>query len=531
MALEIDVELKNYRCFADGDPARVTIRPGFTALIGKNNCGKSTLLRLFYDCRNMFAKLADHSMLLGAIDKWQPFDLPTPWLGTAEPLFHDGNDRNIVIGLRPRDPDWTSGDIAPLLIELELLRDRNLFRVRLFTRAGNAITSARSKSTNANGILKVNDVIVGRADTLSHVFTTLADTFYIGSFRNAINIGSNETFYDVPVGQAFIKFWKHMQAGSSKKQGEATHLLKHDIRKIFEFDELDIVPSENEQTLYLMINGKQYSLLDVGSGIAHFIMVLATAHNRRPSFILIDEPELSLHASLQADFLQTLAAQASMGVVFATHNLGLARTVADRIYSVTRDGGQSFVQPYERTPSLAEFTGALSFGDRPELGFNRVLLTESPADGRVVQQFLRQLGKEHEILAIPLGGSTLINDKEGTVAQLSELRRITDRISALIDSELQGPGATLDNNRVGFLDACRRLNIPCHVLERRAIENYFTAEAIERGIGPGRKALDPFEKLGEKSPGWPKAQGWRVAREMTLADLKDTDLGSFLADL
>jgi len=51
--------------------------------------------------------------------------------------------------------------------------------------------------------------------------------------------------------------------------------------------------------------------------------VLGNAALKKPSFILIDEPEISLHPSLQLKFLMKLAGYASEGVVFATHNIGL----------------------------------------------------------------------------------------------------------------------------------------------------------------------------------------------------------------
>jgi hypothetical protein len=39
-------------------------------------------------------------------------------------------------------------------------------------------------------------------------------------------------------------------------------------------------------------------------------------------------------------------------------------------------------------------------------------------------------------------------------------------------------------------------------------------------------ALDPYEKKG-----WPKVNNWRIALEMSKADLDATDLGQFLGRL
>ena len=61
--IEIDLTLKNYRCFVDEAPARITLKPGFTALVGKNNSGKSTLLRSIYEFRGAFRQLSDINVL------------------------------------------------------------------------------------------------------------------------------------------------------------------------------------------------------------------------------------------------------------------------------------------------------------------------------------------------------------------------------------------------------------------------------------------------------------------------------------
>ena len=98
----------------------------------------------------------------------------------------------------------------------------------------------------------------------------------------------------------------------------------------------------------------------MGTGFAQFLMIFANLIGRKPSLILFDEPELNLHPALQADFVTTLRSFADDGVLFATHSVGLARAVAERIYSVRRVGtGRSEVHPWERTPRLAEFIGEM----------------------------------------------------------------------------------------------------------------------------------------------------------------------------
>jgi predicted ATPase len=75
----------------------------------------------------------------------------------------------------------------------------------------------------------------------------------------------------------------------------------------------------------------------MGAGLAQFIMVLGNVAFRQPSFILIDEPELNLHPSLQLDYVNTLASYASQGLLFGTHSVGLARTASEYTYALTKE--------------------------------------------------------------------------------------------------------------------------------------------------------------------------------------------------
>ncbi|MFC1980455.1 hypothetical protein ACFLVS_06445 [Chloroflexota bacterium] len=250
----------------------------------------------------------------------------------------------------------------------------------------------------------------------------------------------------------------------------------------------------------------------------------------QPSWVLIDEPEINLHASLQIDFLTTLASYATEGIMFATHNIGLARVIAERIYSFRLDNqGLSEVQDLEVVSSLSEFLGELSFSGYRDLGFDKLLLVEGPKDVKTIQQLLRKYNKDHEIVLLPLGGSSLINaTSEG---ELHEIKRITDNIFALIDSERDALDAPLPPDRQAFHKMCENVSIHCHILERRAIENYLSDKAIKTVKGQKYCSLEPYEKLEKLPLGWGKQENWRIAREMTREELGKTDLGKFLNDL
>jgi hypothetical protein len=216
--------------------------------------------------------------------------------------------------------------------------------------------------------------------------------------------------------------------------------------------------------------------------------------------------QTQLHGGLplQAAFT-TLASYTREGVLFATHSIGVARAAADWIYAIRKAQGHgNEVTPLEASSRLWELLGEMSFSGSRELGFRRVLLVEGPTEIKTMQQFLRQLEKDHLVVLLPLGGKSMIDGSRE--AELAEMKRICDDVRVLIDSERAVPEAPLEPNRQVFVGLCARLSIPCHVLERRATENYLSDRAVKKVWRERCRALGPHELLRTLPLAWSKAE-------------------------
>jgi energy-coupling factor transporter ATP-binding protein EcfA2 len=285
----------------------------------------------------------------------------------------------------------------------------------------------------------------------------------------------------------------------------------------------------DSETLIVSIDGQSYRLEELGSGLAQFIIVLGNAATTKPSLLLIDEPETNLHPSLQMDFLLTLSEYARIGCLFSTHSVGLARSVADKIYSVQKSVSGTVVRPFEATPNYLEFVGELSFSTFKDLGCDRLLLVEGVTDVLAIQQLLRLVKKEHSTVVLPLGGDQLAAG--GREAELYELTRISNNIYALVDSERLSSGDAPSARRVQFVETCKRIGIDVCVTDRRAVENYFSDRAVKAALGQGFQALGPYEILKKSGTPWSKSDNWKIARNMELGDLSNTDLGAFIGGM
>lgn len=518
--MNVELTIKNYRSFSEKVPAIISIKDGITGFIGINNSGKSSILKFFYEFRDVFSRLTDYSIFHNSLRGLNAFNYPSTIYDVPE-VFHNKNKDDIVIDIKTEVPLLANSCEAVLRITIK--KDSNNFLCQFLIDNEPIVPDAVRLTPGQISLpTKSLDLTI-----YYEIFRQLSNTLYIGPFRNALNLGDQPSYYDINVGQSFIKLWRRVKEGKSKRENTSAIKITEVIRSIFGYKSLEINPAEGDETLNVNIDGESFKLPELGAGITQFIVVLINAAIKTPAFLLIDEPELNLHPSLQLDFLTNLASYTSNGVLFATHSMGLVRSASDVIYSVSKNkDGESVVKLFEDTPNLPEFIGELNFPGNKELGCDRILLVEGKHEIKTFQQFLRFFHTEHQVAIIPLSGGDLINGN--SIETLREIKRITTNIFAIIDSEKESAEAKLDKNREEFVNNCKELDILCHVLEKRATENYFADRAIKKIKGDKYKALESYQARKDLDPIWGKHENWRIAREMTKEEILATDLGKFI---
>jgi energy-coupling factor transporter ATP-binding protein EcfA2 len=533
----VRLTIKNYRGFSDQVPVRIEIGEGLTALLGPNNAGKSSLKLFFYEMRELFEVLLrgpemNPSLFTGIGGSSIGLNAYPATSDTNE-IFNNSNERDINFELEVLDPTPQPPDLAPYhtvnrLVAVCKRETPTQWAVQAFS-----LQSPDAPVRSLNGYTRTSDVhryMGGDGTTfdfrdLLEIITVFRDAKYYGAFRNALNQGSGQ-YYDFQIGTAFIDLWNNWKTSGNKAHSRAITKITEEIRQLFEFEQLEINASVLLKTLLVTINGNQYRLGEMGSGISQFIMALGNAATSAPSLILIDEPETNLHPALQIDFLLTLAQYASVGCLFSTHSVGLARSVSNSIFTIQRSERGPIVRPFEATPSYTEFLGELSFSTFKDMGCDRILLVEGVNDVKTVQQLLRLFGKEHTTVILPLGGDQLVTGSREV--ELQELKRLSNNIFALADSERPGEAAPAAERRLLFEQVCRRVGFDVCLTQRRALENYFPDYAVKAAFGSSFGELQPYERLAEHANGWRKADSWRIAHHVKKDDLLLTDVGRFL---
>jgi hypothetical protein len=533
--MKIKLTVENYRSFVSPGRLDLTLDRGIQSFVGPNNSGKSNILRFFYEFRDVF-RIISTGYLLAA-----PLRYPQEVKDKSE-VFGNSNQRDILITLQvlplQSPTDQRVITIAERPFDLETVtrlriivgRESGSYTVEFATDRKVEFSASTSLEFNTGGVPPyIGHTSVPDTDTPAEAFDfchiveagrRLHDTLYIGPYRNLINVGGQSGYFDIDIGDKFIAQWTAAYSGPNRSLNLAAQKLLDEVQQLFGYSSLVLTSSAGILQTY--VDKQPFRLDEHGSGIAQFIMVIFAAERKKPTYLLIDEPELHLHPKLQLSFLTALASRAQFGTLFATHSLGLARSASERIFSVKRSpGNPSVLRDYNGLRDLKEILGELSYAGNYDLGYTAVLLIEGPTEYKTFQEILRKYGADQQVTMLCLGGSTLINGD--AAGPLSEIKRLSDRIFAMVDSDRVGRDLPAKDSVRAFERVCKEQGIPILVYERRTIENYFTDPAVS--AVQRLPALGPYEVVPS---GWSKPLNWRVAREMPKEHFDETDVGRFI---
>lgn len=532
---EVSIKIRNYRCFGN-TPQEIKIRPGFTALVGPNNSGKTAFLKMFFEMRKLWIDLSKGDVLTerdyfrGVNASYLEFDLQRVKDSSeiindtgSEPVsmsfFFPNKEKSIELSFNIYD---ISGKPKIRVQHFSLKVDNESVEVIGGNNSSSqSIINYKFHRTTEDGVSTGTDYV--DFCFLKEFFSNLAESFYVPAFRNIVNIGEKENYFDIATGAAFVRLWNDWQTGDDVSKRKKLIKISTDIQNLLGYKSFKVQASSDQTTLVLEIDGKPYTLQDVGSGIAQFILTFANIAIKQPAFLFIDEPELNLHPALQLKFLTSLGSYVRKGVIFATHSLGLARSV-ENIFSILKVDESIVIRPFGAVSNYSLLIGELSFSSYREIGANCILYVEGATDIRTMQEFLRKFNKDNKVLIMQLGGRAMINSKRER--EFLDIKNgLGVKIYAWIDSEKKTEEESLSKERKDFIDMCDKLGINGRASERRAIENYFTEGAISSVFPSYQEKTTNFFDLRDN---WSKASNWKIAQAMKKEDLVDTDLGRFI---
>lgn len=333
----------------------------------------------------------------------------------------------------------------------------------------------------------------------------------------------NSTQEALPHGEGVLNqlfYTKNQDRNSDiKKNYEQLIQAFSDISSGYSFD-IFLGPSNKISLSFAQESKPFINAQDCGLGLQDLLVILFFSFHPNYSVILIEEPESHLHPEMQKKLLYFLRNGTDKQIFLTTHsNVFLNNALVNRVFFT------SFVDSVnvDDATSRASILDDLGYSVADNLVSDLVILVEGPKDVPVIEEFLIKLDldKTFDIKIWPLGGDIMGQVDLSIFAQ-------NYSIIALID---QDPGS--ESVRRRFIRNCEDNDIPVHRLQRYAIENYFTLRALRQvfsiQIPADITEIDPNKKLENQIGLDVKRTNRRVAKAMSIDEIRDTDLFEFFS--
>lgn len=257
------------------------------------------------------------------------------------------------------------------------------------------------------------------------------------------------------------------------------NLIKEIIHYFPDLETVESGRTENDiATLSYSEYGKKIDIFYSGTGLKHFVDILLKIVVSEANIVLIDEPEVGLHADLQRQFMQylgQLAKDKNVQIFLATQSQVILNYVSSiSFYKIVNVKGKRNVLSVSET-AIHTLLGDL--GIRPSDIFNQdiCLLVEGQSEVIFFEHIIRTLYKdEFDRIAIGIqqyGGGSADGIISGTI-KVSNITTAQKYIFWIHDRDAE-PSKEPSSGATKFKNALHKDGFECHIWKKREIEYYY----------------------------------------------------------
>ncbi|MCK5109887.1 MAG: AAA family ATPase [Arcobacteraceae bacterium] len=488
--------IKNFRSFDENGIFLDEIKK-INIFIGKNNSGKSTLLRFLKYFAQHSKKLSDfpHSIEEEHRRNGKPISI-TLMLTHEELGFSNFNRLNNILP-NPFICDYFFRN-NKIQINENILK--NIDTVTLIK-----MQKQYSGAPQATLIKAVIDNISNHVErNYRNIFNNV---IYIPHFRvvNKNDSTSNDLF-EIDGSNIISKMFE-MQNPSIGQEFQKEQFIKIQkfVRELLKLNTLEIEIPHTKDNIFINMHNNRLPLESFGTGIHQLVILCSALVMNENKIVCIEEPEIHLHPELQRKFLDFLIEETNNIYFISTHSNVFVDFHNDlKINHVLYDGISTKIEQVNSSDNIYEVLNDLGYKNSDLLQSNGIIWVEGPSDriylnkwlsivapeleeglhytimfygGKLLSHLTLQIKESHKI-----NGSFFEND-------LIELLKINRNAYVFIDRDGQTTKASLNRTKKRIKGEIGNSN---WITKGREVENYLTENTINKWLETKDKTTGIF---------------------------------------
>lgn len=468
-----------------------------TIIIGKNNSGKSSILKAFQIAKRITSG-----------------DLQTnSWTFEDHERFQDTNQvsaRNsslsITISLTEQDRQSLTNDLAPLRLNQHPASDS-------WDAASSKITvDFPSKDTGKAATIYPH----GRDRFLPDSLSYLEDNFrnFVRSVFNAKLIPLHAFRRDSEARSTGGSIVKNMHEWRSP-DAAGRHLRRRfeTIQATFlylaDLENAELVPNASGKSMQVAWKGRYLPFDSFGDGFRHLLIIAYELETNPGAVFLLEEPETHLHPGVQRRLISLCHSRRDAQFIITTHSATiLDATRASPIFRVTYDGVESAISRCETRSESFQIFDDLDVRPSDILQANCVVWVEGPSDRTfiihcisIIDPTLRE-GVQYQIVFY--GGRLRSHLTAGGDRGLVDILNLSRSVAMIADSDRSDRDSSADETKLRLEKEVADANGFYWLTDGREIENYFPAKSVESlltklcGLPISFSYKDEFSRFGDE---------------------------------